>query len=166
MSCKPCSPSFNIGDEVQFNYKGKTYTCKIIDLRDKAYVDVYGKKKVLVSYKKISHINSNKEKSDILKCDAPFCNRTNKSHPVNFRGIRPGGTPLCQGHYIQKNKKGFKEYKPIRASGKSHMKYNTRVKTNDFKCECGKEFNSLQSLHSHKVYISPKTGKSLCKISE
>ena len=165
MSCKPCSPSFNIGDEVEFDYKGKTYTCKIIDLRDKAYVDVYGKKKVLVSYKKIHHINSNKDDT-VLKCSASCCKRTNRSHPVNFRGLRPGATPLCQGHYIQKNKKGFKEFKPIRASGKSQMKYNTRVKTNDFKCDCGKAFNSLQSLRSHQVYISPKTGKSLCKMSE
>ena len=166
MSCRPCSQPFQIGDEVQFMHKGFTYTCKILDLREKAYVDVYGKKKVSVPYKKIYHTKKHIDKSDVLTCSAPCCKRTNKSHPINFRGLRPGATPLCQAHYIQKNKKDFKEFKPIRASGKSQMKYNTRIKNDDFKCDCGRTFNSLQSLRSHQVYISPKYGKPLCKVSD
>ena len=96
-----------------------------------------------------------RKRDGVITCSAIDCKRTRKTHPVNFRGIR-NGIPLCQAHYIQKNKVGFTEFSPIRKSGKLQMKYEKRLKTNSHPCECGRPFNSLQSLHSHKTYLSPK----------
>ena len=101
------------------------------------------------------------DKEEVITCSAIDCKRTRKTHPVNFRGIR-NGIPLCQAHYIQKNKVGFTEFSPIRKSGKLQMKYEKRLKTNSHPCECGRPFNSLQSLHSHKTYLSPKYGVPKC----
>ena len=162
MKCVECSEPLQVGGRITFQYKGKEYECEIVNIADKVHVMHKGKsskisKSIIDTYMPPTPIKDKR----ILTCIAPDCKRTSKSHPVNFRGRR-SGIPECQGHYIQRNKLGFKEYQPLRNSGKQQMKYDERQKKKTHFCECGRGFNSLQSLHSHKTYRSPKTGKSKC----
>ena len=169
--CVPCDlPShLNVGGTIVFYNKNKVFKCEIVSIDNKVTI-LHKKKKTRISKKNIikysPSVSHTQDRGDsILECTAPGCRRTSKSHPINFRGIR-SGVPLCQAHYIQKNKVDFTRFKPIRNSGKQQMSYDKRPLSNSHTCECGRSFNSLQSLRCHKTYVSPKTGKSKCPLIE
>ena len=165
MNCVECSEQLQVGGRVRFHFKGKEYECEIVNISDKVQVVHKGHHTRLSKSRIDSYAPPPIKDKRILSCSAPGCKRTSRSHPVNFRGRR-SGIPECQGHYIQRNKLGFTEYKTIRYSGKQMMKYDERKKDSTHFCECKRGFNSLQSLLSHKTYRSPKTGQSKCPLIE
>ena len=97
-----------------------------------------------------------------ITCSASCCNRTNISHPLNFRLRRRTGDPLCQAHYIQTKKVGFTEFTAVRDSGKEGRKYDKSLKQKKYVCTfCKKKYASASGLHYHHTYTSVK-GVSEC----
>lgn len=101
-----------------------------------------------------------------IKCSAKCCDRTNISHPLNFRLRKKTGDPLCQAHYIQTKRVGFKEFHEVRDSGKEGTKYDKKKerKEKNYKCQfCNKNYCSANGLYYHYHY-SPVGGESKCNI--
>ena len=98
-------------------------------------------------------------------CSASCCNRTNLTHPLNFRFRKKTGDPLCQSHYIQTKKLMFERFVPVRESGKSEMKYIKVSKEKKYVCDyCEKKYASASGLHYHHTYKSVKKGVSECNL--
>ena len=101
-----------------------------------------------------------------IKCSAKCCDRTNVTHPLNFRLRKKTGDPLCQAHYIQTKKVGFTEFHDVRNSGKEGTKYNKKKEPKKmvYKCNfCEKGYDSANGLYYHYNY-SPVSGESDCNI--